>query len=75
MGNLDNALMSVASNANGPSLVHTDLDCDRLAEVCDESCQEEALGALAGMLGFVVCPPRANSTYDAQLDTFQDCTL
>lgn len=51
MGNLDNALMSVASNANGPSLVHTDLDCDRLAEVCDESCQEEALGALAGHLG------------------------
>jgi len=51
MGNLDTALMSVASHANGPSLVHGDLDCDRIAEVCDHNCQEEALGALAGYLG------------------------
>jgi hypothetical protein len=48
MGTLNTALMSVASHAGGPSLVHTDLDCDRIAEVCDQTCQEAALEALAG---------------------------
>eukprot|EP00959_Pyramimonas_sp_CCMP1952_P377544 7907954-Pyramimonas_sp.AAC.1 len=59
MGDLDTALMSVASHANGPSLVHSDLDCDRIAEVCDDSCQDEALLAFAGVgeLFELLCRP------------------
>jgi len=51
MGTLNTAMMSVASHTGGPSLVHTDLDCDRIADVCDQTCQEAALEALAGYVG------------------------